>query len=279
MDQVKPNTIKFSGSNEKLFYRVAIDSLSPKLYIIVPETHTAILIKDGQMLQTLSSGKFALADFVDMKADLESQFEVLFMSKTAKLKLLWGTTQKLVLFDEKTNEDYHVGFSGDMDVQIGDPRKCNLYLIGADQDLTSSALQERLRSKVVSVMELVILDYIAQNHVPFNQLSMHKKQMSEKILTELSHKLQSEYGIAVFSFNIANIIIDSEDYQGLSAKNGVGSGGKSTFCPNCGAEVSANAKFCSNCGKSLSEEKICTNCQQGNPASAKFCQNCGQELK
>ena len=276
MEQIKPNTIKFSGSNEKLFCRVAIDSLSPKLSIIVPETHTAILIKDGQMLQTLSSGKFALADFVDMKADLESQFEVLFMSKTAKLKLLWGTAQKLVLFDEKTNEDYHVGFSGDLDVQIGDPRKCYLYLVGADQDLTSNALQERLRSNVVSVMELVVLDYISKNHVPFNQLSMHKKAMSEKILIELSHKLQSEYGIAVFSFNIANIIFDSDDYKRLSAKIG---GGKSAFCPNCGAEVSANAKFCSKCGKGLSGEKICPNCHQENPLKAKFCQNCGQELK
>ena len=278
MEQTKANLITFSGSNEKLFCRVSIDSLSPKISIIVPETHTAILIKDGQMLQTLSSGKYALADFVDFKADAESQFEMLFMSKTAKLKLLWGTAQKLVLFDEDTNENYHVGFSGDFDVQIGDPRKCYLYLIGSDKDLTADALQERLRSSVVSVMELVILDYISKNHVPFNKLSVHKKSMAEKVLSELSHKLQSEYGIAVFSFNIANIIFDSEDYKRLSALS-KGTAEKSAFCPNCGAEVNENAKFCSNCGQALSAEKTCPNCGQENPKNAKFCQNCGQKLE
>ena len=121
MEKNQASTIKFSGNNDKLFCRVAIDVLSPKISLIVPETHNAILIKDGQMLQTLSSGKYSLADFVDFKADSESQFEVLFMSKTAKLKLLWGTAQKLVLFDEGTNETYHVGFSGDFEVQIGEP--------------------------------------------------------------------------------------------------------------------------------------------------------------
>ena len=124
LEKNQSNTIKFVGNNDKLFVRVAVPSLSPKLSVIVPETHNAILIKDGQMLQTLSSGKYALSDFLEMKEDFESQIEVLFMSKTAKLKLLWGTAQKLVLFDEDTNENYQVGFSGDLDVQIGDPRKC-----------------------------------------------------------------------------------------------------------------------------------------------------------
>lgn len=277
MEKNQASTIKFSGNNDKLFSRVVIDSLSPKLSLIVPETHNAILIKDGQMLQTLSSGKFALADFVDFKQDADSQFELLYLSKTAKLKLLWGTNQKLVLFDEATGENYHVGFSGDFEVQIGDPRKCYLYLIGTNEGLSASDLQERLRSNVVSVMELVILDYIKENHVPFNQLSVHKKEMSEKVLSALSHKLQSEYGIAVFSFNIANIIIDSEDYRRLSSL-GKTSKSKNSFCPNCGSEVSGNAKFCENCGQALDGGKICPNCNEENPQNAKFCHNCGQKL-
>ena len=269
MEKNQASTIKFSGNNDKLFCRVAIDVLSPKISLIVPETHNAILIKDGQMLQTLSSGKYSLADFVDFKADSESQFEVLFMSKTAKLKLLWGTAQKLVLFDEGTNETYHVGFSGDFEVQIGDPRKCYLYLVGTNEGLSAGDLQE---------MELVVLDYIKEHHVPFNQLSVHKKEMAEKILISLSHKLQSEYGIAVFSFTISNIMFDSDDYVRLSALN-KNEKSKSAFCPNCGAEVSEKAKFCSNCGKALSGEKVCPNCGEENPASAKFCQTCGQKLE
>ena len=211
------NVIKFVGNNEKLFSRVVIENLSAKLTLIVPETHNAILIKDGQMLQTLSSGKYLIGDFIDVKTEADSALEVLFMSKTAKLKMRWGTPQKLLMFDEKAQENYRAGFSGDFEVQVGDPRKCYLYLVGAADDLTADALQERLQSNVVSVMETVVVDFVRANKVPFNQIAVFKKEMSQKILNSLSHKLQSEYGIAVFSFNIANIIIDEADYNRLTS--------------------------------------------------------------
>ena len=85
---MEQNIITFSGNNQKLFSRHVIENLDPKLTLIVPETHNAILIKDGQMLQTLSSGKYLISKFIDMKTELDSSLEILFMSKTAKLKLL-----------------------------------------------------------------------------------------------------------------------------------------------------------------------------------------------
>ena len=143
---MEQNSIKFVGTNEKLFSRTLIDHIDGRQTLIVPETHNAILVKDGQMLQTLSSGKYLLSDFVDLKAEPDASIEVLFMSKTAKLKLLWGTPQKIDFYDGVLEEDYKVGMSGDFDVQIGDPRKSYLYLVGAAEDLTADALQERLQS-------------------------------------------------------------------------------------------------------------------------------------
>lgn len=271
---MEQNIIKFSGNNDKLFCRVPIEKLDPKLTLIVPETHNAILIKNGQMLQTISSGKYLLNDFVDPKEE-DCLLEVLFMSKTAKLKLYWGTADKLVFFDEESQKNYHVGFSGDFEVQIGDPRKCYLYLIGMSDDLTAEALQDRMRSNVVSVMELVSVDYIKENHVPFNQLSLHKKAMAQKTLSALSHKLQSEYGISVFSFTISNIIFDSDDYMRLSKGKKIQ---ENHFCPNCGAENLSLSNFCSNCGFNLSRGKVCPNCHEDNPQNAKFCSVCGTKL-
>ncbi|MCQ2565103.1 MAG: hypothetical protein MJ152_04550, partial [Clostridia bacterium] len=94
------NVVTFSGNNEQLFSKYPIDNESlAKLVVLVPETHNAILIKDGQMLQTLSSGKYLISKFVDLKTELDSTLEVLFMSKTAKLNLLWGTAQKFLMYD------------------------------------------------------------------------------------------------------------------------------------------------------------------------------------
>lgn len=273
MDQ---NTIKFSGNNDKLFSRVVLESVLKKT-LIVPETHNAILIKDGQMLQTLSSGKYSLQDFVDVKEEGDCALEVLFMSKTAKLKLLWGTAQKILMFDETLQENFHIGLSGDFEVQIGDPRKAFLYLVGASEDLTVDALQERLQSNVVSVLESVLVDFVKENKIPFNQIATNKKQISQKVLAALSHKLQSEYGIAVFSFNIANIIFDSEEMKKLEEmfrKNKP----KTFVCSNCGVSLEEGAKFCPNCGQKTFSGKVCPKCHAQNNENARFCSSCGSVM-
>ena len=68
---MEKNVINFSGDNSQLFSRVVLSVEDFKKTLIVPETHNAIVLKDGQMLQTLSSGKYALEQFVDMKTELE----------------------------------------------------------------------------------------------------------------------------------------------------------------------------------------------------------------
>ena len=76
------NVITFSGNNEQLFTKKSLAGMiNPKLTLIVPETHNAILIKDGQMLQTLSSGKYLVSKFVDQKTDANADIQILFMSK------------------------------------------------------------------------------------------------------------------------------------------------------------------------------------------------------
>lgn len=274
---MEQNVIKFQGSNEKLLSRCVVETLNPKLTLIVPETHNAILIKDGQMLQTLSSGKYLISDFIDLKTELDSAIEILFMSKTAKLKLLWGTASKLLMYDETARENYKLGLSGDFEVQVGDPRKCFLYLVGASQDLTSDALQERLMSNVVSVVETEVVEYIANNKISYNQIVVKKKEMSQKVLTSLSHKLMSEYGIAVFSFNIANIIIDKEDLDRLNASYKT-LNTKQVVCRNCGESLPEGAKFCSYCGTKVGGGKICKRCSAENSEEAIFCSTCGERL-
>lgn len=67
------------------------------------------------------------------------------------------------------------------------------------------------------------------------------------------------------------------------------------FCPNCGAQLTAQqkmvkcqkcgmespegTKFCPNCGTPLSPQMVkCQNCGTESPAGTKFCPNCGKQL-
>ncbi len=282
------NIITFSGDNTQLFCRIKIDDpFASKLTLLVPETHNAILIKDGQMLQTLSSGKYLISKFVDERVDIDATLEVLFMSKTAKLKLLWGTSQMFPLNDPFLEENYKVGMSGDFDVQIGDPRKCYLYLVGANENLTSDELQERLVITVVSVLENETAEYVQSKQVSFNQLTVKKRDISAKVLLKINQQLMTDYGIAVFSFNIANIVIDPNDYQRMvavkkgemvSASQTETASEKTTFCSECGNKLGKSAKFCDNCGAKVGKANVCKNCGTENSSTAKFCENCGNKL-
>lgn len=283
MDQ---NILTFTGNNDQLFTRVKIAlPINPKLTLLVPETHNAILVKDGQMLQTLSSGKYQVSKFVDLRTEVDANLEVLFMSKTAKLKLLWGTSQMFLMYDPQLDENYKVGMSGDFDVQIGDPRKCYLYLVGANENLTSDELQERLTLTVVSVLENEVVEYVQQNGIMYNQITVKKRDISAKVLTKVHQKLMSDYGIAVFSFNIANVIIDADDSKRLAnIKNGVApkeepeQKPEALVCSNCGNALKLTAKFCDNCGKKVGGSPVCSNCGVENEPTAKFCLNCGNRL-
>lgn len=265
--------VTFSGDNQKLFSRKVLQKFDVKTTLIVPETHNAILVKDGQMLQTLSSGRFLISQFVDMKNEINSELEVLFMSKTAKLKLLWGTASKILMFDSTIGQNYKIGLSGDFEVQICDPRKCYLYLVGTAQDLTTDTLQERLMSTVVATVESNFIDVVSKNNVPYSKILLYKKEIAQSVLKALSKKLSADYGIAVFSFNIANTIIDDEDLKKLTSVQN-----EQSFCQNCGAQLSVNAKFCSSCGHRIGGGRVCKNCQSQNSDDSKFCAACGNVL-
>ena len=280
MDQ---NVITFEGNNDQLFTRKKLEKgVSPKLTLIVPETHNAILVKDGQMLQTLSSGRYLVSRFVDLKTETDAKVEVLFMSKTAKLKLLWGTAQMFLMYDPTLDDNYKVGMSGNFDVQIGDPRKCYLYLVGANENMTSEELQSRLVLTVVSVLENEVVEYAQQNRVPFNQLTVKKRDISAKVLSKINQKLMSDYGIAVFTFNIANVIIDSADLERLSkAKKNAPveqTEKKTLVCRECGNVLKETAKFCDNCGAKVERRMVCPDCGTENAGDSKFCLNCGCKL-
>lgn len=50
-------------------------------------------------------------------------------------------------------------------------------------------------------------------------------------------------------------------------------------CPQCQADLPADARFCFRCGTPVVRGQICGSCGKDLPSDARFCHNCGQELK
>lgn len=278
----KIQVVKFTGSNSDLFTRESADDLRATAQVIVPETHTVLLIKDGVVSEALSAGRHNIFDtesgFFGPKKDSDcATVDFVFVSKTAKLPMLWGTPSPIRTRDPITSVHVAVGFNGELEFRVATPKKFYLELVGADSDYDVDKLKKRVLLKLMSVIEPLVAKTMADEKICYTDFSMHKQAVSQKVKQKISEMFAAEYGLELCSFVIASAIISEADIMNIERKrdelNGMGK-----TCPSCGTAVSGNAKFCPECGAPL-VEKVCPECGTKLPPNAKFCFECGKKLK
>ena len=198
---------ELEATNNDLFIRKSCSDLDKNAQVIVEETHCAIMIKDGEMIDTLLGGKYPIFDKKDKDV---SRVDIIYMSKTAKLKAFWGTVNKLVLKDVQTNLTIEVGANGEYEVQILDPRKFYLELVGADKSFDLDKLKERLQGRILSEIEPLIAQTMREENLAYYDLSEKKNIIASKILPTISKMFEREYGLSLYSFVISKIFIPNE---------------------------------------------------------------------
>jgi len=201
---------ELEATNNDLFIRKSCTDLDKKAQVIVEETHCAIFIKDGEMIDTLSGGKYPVFDKKDKKV---SRVDVIYMSKTAKLKAFWGTIHKLVLKDVQTNLTIEVGANGEYEVQIKDPRKFYLELVGADKNFNLDKLKERLQGRILNEIEPLIAQTMREENLAYYDLSEKRQIIANKIQPAISDMFERDYGLRLFSFIISKIFIPNEHIE------------------------------------------------------------------
>ena len=207
--------ITYDGNNEELFKRFSVTDLPADAKIIVPETHNAILLKDGMMMDTLNSGSYDIFDSKKKKHDPNITVEVIYMSKTAKLKVNWGTRTQFDLRDTETDVPIKVGAHGEFEVQICNPRKAYLELIGVKGNFNVDELKERLSMRMMSKIEPAIAQTMREKNLSYDRMSEHKDEIAQSVLKVLSKMFEEEYGLRMFSFTLANVLISPESIQAI----------------------------------------------------------------
>ncbi|MCD8309322.1 MAG: SPFH domain-containing protein, partial [Clostridia bacterium] len=207
----KVKLIKYEGNNTELFKKITAEGLDGNSKVLVPETHNAIIIKDGVLMETLNSGSYYIFKEKSKKKWKGVSVEIIYLSKTAKLKILWGTKTQFSYRDPQTDIPLKVGAHGEMEVQIGNPRKAYMELIGADKVFTTEDLKERLSMRLLGKIEPAIAAAVKEKGLTYDRMNEHKDEISQAVLPAISKLLEEDYGIKVFSFTIGNIVISQED--------------------------------------------------------------------
>lgn len=210
--------IELEKGNENLMYRIKATNLPKDTMVVVPETHSAILIKDGRLMDTLNGGKYHLFDAKSEKKSESISVEIIYLSKTVKLKANWGTKVQFQYRDEELDLPVHVGARGEFEVQISNPRKAYLELIGMDKEFVLDRLRERLAVRMMSKVEPAIAKAMVERHLPFERISLYKEEISQAVFEKLIPMFENEYGLKIFSFTFEDIFADEKDARELEAE-------------------------------------------------------------
>ncbi len=274
--------VKFTGSNADLFVRESADKLHAAAQVIVPETHTVLLIKDGMVSEALGAGRHDIFDtesgFLRLKKDSDcATVDFVFISKTAKLPMLWGTPTPFATRDPITGVHIRVGLNGELEFRVATPKKFYLELVGADSEYNVDKLKKRILTRLTSAIEPVVAQTMTDEHLCYTDFAMNKQLVSERLKRKISELFVAEYGLELCSFVINGAIISESDIMAVERKRDELDTAAST-CPSCDTAVPSGAKFCPECGLSLSD-KYCSECGAKVSPSAKYCSKCGKKIK
>ncbi|MBD5131371.1 MAG: SPFH domain-containing protein [Clostridiales bacterium] len=273
--------VKFTGNNAELFVRECADGLHAKAQVVVPETHTVLLIKDGVVSEALGAGRHNIFDtengvFRQKKDSDVATVEFVFISKTAKLPMLWGTATPIKTRDPQTGVPVSIGINGELEFRVKTPKQFYLELVGADTEYSVDKLKKRLLSRLMSIVEPIVAEVMRTANISYTEFTEKKVVISEKLKAKLAEIFASEYGLELCSFTVASAIISDADIMAIERKRDELKHAQKV-CPSCGSAVSLTAKFCAECGASL-VERVCE-CGAKLDANAKFCSQCGKKVK
>ena len=268
--------VKFTGKNDELFCRESADNLRVNAQVIVPETHTVLLIKDGVVSEALQPGRHDIFDkesglFRARKDSDVSTVDFVFVSKTAKLPMLWGTSTPIQTRDPIAGIPISVGVNGALEFRVATPKKFYLELVGADTEYNVDKLKRRILGRIVSIIEPTVTGIMRKENASYSDFSQYKGVIAEGLKEKIGECLLTEYGLELCSFSINGAYINDSDLAAIERARG----GKK--CGKCGATADKNSKFCPECGGSLADA-FCPYCGAKLAANAKFCTQCGKPV-
>ena len=99
-----------------------------------------------------------------------------------------------------------MGASGEYEIQISNPRKFYLEVIGVEKSYSIDDLKVRLLGRIVNEIEPVISSLIAEGKTTFDGVTEYKRQIGDKVLELLETKFERDYGIKMHSFVISKMV-------------------------------------------------------------------------
>lgn len=244
-------TVRYTGDGSELFWRERVENLHAGAQLIVPDTHTAFIIRDGVASPPLASGKHEIiqsAGFFRSKTTEErTAVELAFISRVAHARFLWGTPAPVRATDSQTRVPVSLGLNGEIELSVKDPRTFFDAFVGANSKYDADILKTRVVSRIMTVVEPALACVTARTKASFAEFDGVRPALADEIGKRAAELLSRELGLNVDVFTVAGTLIPDEDIAAVRAKREeLGIGKKQ--CPFCDAYIDEHAQFCKYCG-------------------------------
>lgn len=227
--QQNRDMIEFTGDNSVLFQVVdAGKGYHNNAVVVVPMTHVALVIQNGALREKISGGSVPLFTapqkrglFKKSKNVEVHSLKVIYMSKTARLTVHWGTNinQRIAYIEPTSGLNVSVGAFGAMDISIREPETFYLKIVAAEGDYSLERLQDRIRAMTVNETFRIVKKVLVAHNPAYTELDYAKDDIQDRVGDLLAEKYVGEFGFEVTNFRIENLNIDEDSLKELNNRN------------------------------------------------------------
>ncbi len=238
-----------------------------------------------------------------------------FINNTAKLDILWGTTDPISLIDPKYAVRLRVRAFGQFAIKISDYRVFLTELIGAlgdSQIVKYDLVIKYFKGIIVTKIKTIISDIIINQKISVLEITPRLEEISEIVKNRIFMEFE-RFGIEVVNFYISSINFPEEDFNTIntileekaafdiigdnrynvkrsfdvmqSAADNEGGGNLATAGIGLGLGAGAGIAVGNNFATAASsvtntpaKTVTCQKCGTENSEGAKFCSGCGNKV-
>lgn len=224
------SVIKYEGSSDVLVYKYPKEDINFGSQLIVHEAQEAIFMRDGQIVQVFSAGRYTLEtkNFPVLKGLIrlgtggENVFhaEIFFINLTTQMGLLWGTDDKVRLFDPASGLNIDIGASGSFNLRIDDSKKLLTTLVGTSQTLLNSDIAGgedngeyntgKFRSAMVNRIKAHLARVIKAKNINILEIDAYLDVLSSELLVIINQDFQV-YGLFLPEFYVTTVQTPDDD--------------------------------------------------------------------
>ncbi len=213
----KDKVIRFDGQNTDLLWRICGDNLNPNVQISVPTTHDVIIIKDGSSVNIYHGGLYKV--FTEVKKGFlgfgkkvdATTADVIFVNKTVKVQIDWGTRTPILMRDPLTDIPVHVRGNGVFEFSVYDTEKFYMNFVGMDRHFSVDTLKDRLLERIMGNFVNIVSATLREQKLSYADLQMSQAYLNEAFPEKLNKMFIEDYGIKICSFTISAIGLSEDE--------------------------------------------------------------------